>query len=362
MEKAFIGKIPKKYIEKIHILAKSPSNIALVKYWGKKENQIPCNPSLSFTLKNCQTKTNLIAQKIKNPTKKVAFEVFFEGVLDSKFNEKMAVFFERIYPYLPFLKAYHFEIHTENSFPHSSGIASSASGMAAISIALMRLEKEFFPEMTKDFFLKKASFLARLGSGSACRSIAGNWILWGKHEIIKESSDTYGIHLKENIHPIFKNYKDSILIVDKKQKQISSSKGHRLMCENTYAKERFKQAYQNTSILLDILKKGDLEHFIKLVESEALTLHAMMMCSQPYFILMQPKTLEIIKNIWAFRKEKKIPVCFTLDAGANVHLLYPEKFSEEIQVLIEQNLKIFCENQQVIQDEIGQGSEVDSIL
>ena len=68
----------------------------------------------------------------------------------------------------------------------------------------------------------------------------------------------------------------------------------------------------------------------KITESEALTLHAMMMTSMPYFILMKPNTLEIINRIWKFRKETKIPVCFTLDAGANVHLLYPENTTQKV--------------------------------
>jgi diphosphomevalonate decarboxylase len=79
----------------------------------------------------------------------------------------------------------------------------------------------------------------------------------------------------------------------------------------------------------EILKTGDMERFIKLVEHEALTLHAMMMMSDPAFILMKTGTLEVINKIWDFRKETGLPLFFTLDAGANVHLLFPNDGSEE---------------------------------
>src|SRR6185437_12238620 len=87
--------------------------------------------------------------------------------------------------------------------------------------------------------------------------------------------------------------------------------------------QRFAQAHQNLSAIKKVLENGDLEEFIKITESEALTLHSMMMTSMPYFILMKPNTLEIINRIWKFRETTNVPVCFTLDAGANVHVLYP---------------------------------------
>jgi len=83
---------------------------------------------------------------------------------------KIETFFNRMRLYMPFLRDYHFVVRSHNSFPHSSGIASSASAMAALAVCLMKIEKLFCPEMTDEFFYEKASFLARLGSGSACRS------------------------------------------------------------------------------------------------------------------------------------------------------------------------------------------------
>ena len=356
MESIFIRDLPKNFIEKGVITAQSPSNIALVKYWGKKERQLPQNPSLSFTLNNCYTKTTFIFRR-KSDINHFSFEIFFDGFLKDSFRQKVQIFFERILLYVPFLKHYHFEIHTHNSFPHSSGIASSASGMAAIAMCLVRLEQLLFSEITTEAMYKKASFLARLGSGSACRSLQGDWVLWGEHKAIKESSDWYGIHLKHHIHTVFKTYQDSILLIDTQPKQVSSSAGHKAMQGHPFAKKRFEQASKNIENLIDILKRGAIQDFINLVESEALTLHAMMMSSQPYFILMKPPTLEIIQKVWAFRKQKKIPLCFTLDAGANVHLLYPKNFTKQVKDFINTDLKYFCKNQNIIYDQVGQGSK-----
>ena len=333
----------------------APSNIALVKYWGKKENQIPANPSISFTLNNCKTITKLEVAK-KSDTTSFSFDLLFEGKSKEDFKPKIQKFFERIEEYCPFLKEYHFKIDTQNTFPHSSGIASSASGMAALAMNIMSLEKALNPTISEDYFFAKASFLARLGSGSACRSIKGQVVVWGKHAEINTSSDLFGVEFSE-IHPNFKNFQDTILLVDKGEKQVSSTVGHDLMHNHPYSERRFEQAHENLSKMKTILSSGNLEEFIKIVESEALTLHAMMMTSMPYFILMKPNTLEIINKLWNFRNETQIPVCFTLDAGANVHVLYPENVKEKVLQFIQDELVVFCQKGHYICDEIGNGAK-----
>ena len=353
--------IPKQFsgnIEKGEVTWKSPSNIALVKYWGKKENQIPANPSVSFTLKNCKTTTKMEFQQKPEPSATFDFELYFEGKRKEDFKPKIQQFFKRIEQYAPFLKDYKFIIHTQNSFPHSSGIASSASGMSALALCVMSLEKELNPEVANnEFFYKKASFLARLGSGSACRSLEGELIEWGEHQNIPESSDLFGIKYPFEIDEVFKSFQDTILLVDKGQKQVSSSVGHNLMHGHPFAEERFAQAHSNLDKLKQIFASGNLEEFIAIVESEALTLHAMMMSSNPYFILMKPNTLEIINKIWEFRESTKTPICFTLDAGANVHLLYPEVHKEKVLEFIKNELVAYCEKGQYICDQVGKGAE-----
>ncbi len=352
----FIFKKYSKNLEKGHFEWTSPSNIALVKYWGKKENQIPANPSISFTLTNCKTITKLSFSKKLND-QELSFDLLFEGKPKDDFKPKIQKFFERIVKYCPFLFDFHFTIDTQNTFPHSSGIASSASGMAALALNLMSLEKELNPDILEDFFYRKASFLARLGSGSACRSIKGKVVAWGAYTDIEESSNLFGVDFGSEIHNNFNNYQDTILLVDKGEKQVSSTVGHDLMHNHPYAERRFEQAHENLSKLNTILKNGNLQEFIAIVESEALTLHAMMMTSMPYFILMKPNTLEIINKIWKFRNETNIPVCFTLDAGANVHILYPENVTVEVLQFIKVELVGYCQNGQYICDEIGEGSQ-----
>lgn len=357
--------IPSKYSHSVdsgNFQWSAPSNIALVKYWGKKDNQIPANPSVSFTLNNCKTITKLAFAKKDTSTalpiskNDFSFDLLFEGQPKKDFKPKIQKFLERIEIYLPFLKDYHFTIDTENTFPHSSGIASSASGMAALAMNLMSLEKVLNPEMTEDYFYQKASLLARLGSGSACRSIKGELVVWGNHANISGSSDLFGVEFPNAIHANFKNFQDTILLVDKGEKQVSSTVGHDLMHNHPFAERRFAQAHENLDALLSIFESGNLDEFIKIVESEALTLHAMMMTSMPYFILMKPNTLEIINAIWKFRNDTKIPVCFTLDAGANVHVLYPNKDKPKVLQFIKDELVGYCQNRQYICDEIGNGA------
>ncbi|MFD0834292.1 diphosphomevalonate/mevalonate 3,5-bisphosphate decarboxylase family protein [Mariniflexile aquimaris] len=360
--------IPRKYtntIESGKVTWESPSNIALVKYWGKKKDQIPENPSISFTLNNCKTITSLSFSKKEN-TSDFEFEVFLDGEKKDDFKPKIETFFKRVEVYLPFLKYYKFKIDTKNTFPHSSGIASSASGMSALALCLMSIEKQLSESnvasgaveasLNNEYFNQKASFLARLGSGSACRSIEGDLIVWGKNKTVEGSSDLFGIKYPYKVHDNFKNYQDTILLVDKGEKQVSSTVGHNLMFNHPYAQNRFNQAHDNLDALKPILESGNLDAFIQLIESEALTLHAMMMTSMPYFILMKPNTLEIINKIWTFRAETGLHISFTLDAGANVHVLYPKNEASKILEFIKNELVAYCQNGHYICDQIGLGA------
>ena len=362
-EKDFIPNPYENSIENGSFKWSSPSNIALVKYWGKKEHQIPENPSISFTLNNCKTTTKLSFSK-KESNNSFSFEVFLDDEKKDDFKPKIEIFFERVEAYLPFLKDYHFKIETSNTFPHSSGIASSASGMSALALCLMSVEKELvnsnvIPSAVEEsHFIQKASFLARLGSGSACRSLEGDLVVWGKHDEIEGSSDLFGVKYPYEVHNNFKNYQDTILLVDKDEKQVSSTIGHNLMHRHPFAQERFKQADKNLRDMVSILKNGNLNKFIALVESEALTLHAMMMTSMPYFILMKPNTLEIINKIWDYREKTNSKICFTLDAGANVHVLYPENETKLVLEFIQNELVAFCQKGEYINDKIGFGAKL----
>lgn len=350
--------VPKPYTEQVESGQtgwSAPSNIALVKYWGKKPGQVPANPSLSFTLDRCRTNTRVAFER--KASSGFSFDILLDAAPRPDFAPKIHKFFERTVKYLPFIEDYHFTIDTHNTFPHSSGIASSASGMAALALNMLSVEKILLAGIPQEAFLQKASFLARLGSGSACRSIAGSAVAWGTHKEIPESNDFTGVDCTSFLHPVFTDYRDAILLVDKGEKQVSSTVGHDLMHGHPFAAERFKQAHANLSELKAALIAGDLEKFIAITESEALTLHAMMMTSHPYFILMKPNTLQIINKIWSFRKASNIPVCFTLDAGANVHMLYPSAHEEKILEFIKDELVGYCQNGQYICDKVGDGAQ-----
>ena len=302
------------------VSASCPSNIALIKYWGKYENQIPANPSISYTLNHCRTNTSMEFFA----GEEFSVHTFLSGKEELKFAEKIEKYFKNIEQYLPWILKGRYIIRTENTFPHSSGIASSASGFGAISKCLMNLDDIFSGNSDSDFKTKKESFLARLGSGSASRSLYEGLVVWGETKEVEGSSDLFAVAYNNNeIHPIFKNFNDWVLLIHEGQKSVSSTVGHGLMNTNPYAERRFQEAHENFTKLKTILATGDMEGFIKLVEHEALTLHAMMMMSEPAFILMQTGTLQVINKIWEFRKITGLALFFTLDAGANVHLLFP---------------------------------------
>ncbi|MEN8775641.1 MAG: diphosphomevalonate decarboxylase [Polaribacter sp.] len=361
--KQFIAEISSKKIEKATFTWQTPSNIALVKYWGKTNPQIPKNASISFTLNNCNTITTIEfthkqnSNNVSELENKVDFDLFFEGKKKEEFKPKIAEFFKRVQLYCPYIFDYQMIIHSENSFPHSSGIASSASGLSAIAMCLMSLESKLNTSLTEEFINKKASFLARLGSGSASRSVEGPLVVWGNHPEIEGSSDLFGVKFPHKVNSVFQNYQDTILLVDKGEKQVSSTLGHNLMQNHPFAENRFAQANENLGKLSKILQNGNIKAFVNLVESEALTLHAMMLTSQPYFILMKPNTLEIINKIWEYRQENNSNVCFTLDAGANVHVLYPFSEKESVQQFIDKKLSKYCQKKQYIYDSVGLGAK-----
>ncbi|HFK5510084.1 diphosphomevalonate decarboxylase [Elizabethkingia anophelis] len=349
MEKEFLGDINFN-ISSRTVAESCPSNIALIKYWGKYENQIPANPSISYTLNHCRTNTTMEFSEGEN----FSVQTFLAGNEELNFAEKIEKYFKNIEQYLPWILKGKYVIRTENTFPHSSGIASSASGFGAIAKCLMQLDAIFSGNTSEEEALKKASFLARLGSGSACRSLYNGLVVWGNTKEVEGSSDLYAVQYpNDEIHPVFKNFNDWVLLIHEGEKSVSSTVGHGLMKTNPYAERRFQEAHENFAKLKNILKTGDLEGFIKLTEHEALTLHAMMMMSDPAFILMKTGTLEVINKIWDFRRITGLPLFFTLDAGANVHLLFPNDIeSDKIKIFIQQELLPFTQKGGVVKDEM----------
>ena len=344
--KAYHGEVPNGFQGKVGW--QSPSNIALVKYWGKRGKQLPQNPSISFTLSECRSETFIGFEKADL----FGFQFFFEGKENPAFGAKIEKFLLENQAFFPFINQLRLKVESRNTFPHSSGIASSASSMSAFVMCLLDIESQL---IGKDIDLQKASYLSRLASGSAARSVYPKMALWGATDCYKGSSDEFAVSLENDIHPVFKTFRDAILIVSGETKAVSSRAGHALMEGNPYAPARYAQANENIKNLLAALKSGDLDTFINITESEALQLHALMMCSNPSFILMKPNTLRIIETVRNFRNETHIPLCFTLDAGPNVHLLYPDSEAEKVEDFIKSELATYCNQGRWIADHVGNG-------
>jgi diphosphomevalonate decarboxylase len=334
---------------------RSPSNIALVKYWGKHVEQLPNNASMSMTLTKAFTETVLVGKKKQVADENIELCLLFEGSPEPKFSAKIVRLFDSLRGYFPFIADFAWHIESKNSFPHSTGIASSASSMSALALCLCSVDQQLLGNLEDHEFLQKASLVSRLGSGSACRSVYPGFAVWGEHKSVPGSSNEYAVPLPNDIHSIFSNMRDAILMVSSAEKSVSSRAGHALMEKNPFAEIRYEQANKHTGLLLETMIAGDLPAFGNIVEKEALTLHSLMMMSEPSFLLMRPNTLQIIEEVRRWRQETGAGLFFTLDAGPNVHLLYPDTDEVAVENFIRERLLIYCEDGGWIKDELGSG-------
>lgn len=335
-----------------HIAWRSPSNIAIVKYWGKYGQQFPGNPSLSMTLEHAFTETHLFYKP--KTTNGINLKFSFDNKENRAFEARIQIVLKSWKEYFPFLELIDIDIHSKNSFPHSAGLASSASSMSALALCMVSLEQLIYKRFSDKEFFQKASFISRLASGSACRSVFPCFAVWGRSDHIQGSHDGYAVAC-ERFHPDFASMHDDIVIVDSGQKSVSSTAGHALMNEHPFEESRYKQARKHVEELNQVLITGDMERFGEIAELEAMTLHALMMCSQPSYTLMLPNTLLIINKIKEFRHESKLPVYFTLDAGPNPHILYPSSIKSSVQPFINSEIKPYAEEGLILSDYCGKG-------
>ena len=343
-------------IEPGEITWRSPSNLAIIKYCGKHGVQLPKNPSLSFTLSSSFTDTLLGYKPKESGDRNISLEFLFHQEPNEPFREKVLKFLESVADIFPFLRQLDLTVQTGNSFPHSAGIASSASAMSALALCLCSLEHELFETLDDDAeFDRKSSYIARLGSGSACRSIFPVAALWGQTGEVEGSSDLFALPMADQVHAIFKDFHDDILIASTEAKSVSSRAGHGLMENHPFADARYADAKRKMMNLLSALRTGDLETFGSIAENEALTLHGLMMSSNPSYILLKPNTLEMIQRVRRYREETKHPVYFSLDAGPNLHVLYPGEIIHEVRVFIDEELMPLCEEEKYLQDWVGDG-------
>lgn len=347
-----ISKWKAQSLEETLAIWKSPSNIALLKYWGKREGQLPVNPSLSFSLSEAYTITKIMA----TPDKLNAGITGINNNTEHPFLQKIKPFWQTVIKEIPLLKDYRIAIETENTFPHSAGIASSASGFSALALCFISLaEKISGNQLSEQEFLQSASALSRQGSGSACRSVYGGFTVWGETHLWKNSSDLYAIDINEDIHPDFKQLHDAILLVSAKEKSLSSSKGHSLMNNHPYATGRILQANQHLELFRKALSEGDFDLLSETSEAEALSLHALIMSSAGGEILLQPQSIELINRIRLARKNG-LKIFFTIDAGPNIHLIYPESEKINAELFIRNELQDICPAEKIIFDKTGKGA------
>lgn len=323
---------------------KTSANIAFVKYWGKKGHQLPANPSLSLTLKECTTTTKATFTEAAS----LSVSLTLSGKEEKNFADKITTYLETLTGEFPALSRLAVKIETSNSFPHGTGMASSASGLSAFALCLA----DYLGKTTDADFYRRASSLARLASGSACRSLYGGFTVWGKSEL-PGSSDEYAVPF--DVHGDLAQLHDSVLVISEEEKKVSSRQGHAKMAEHLFKEARYTQAHRHFSLMLKALKSGDIETMGEILENEALSLHAMMMTSPEGYMLMRPNTLAAIELVRDFRQTTKLPLYFTLDAGPNVHLIYPESTRNKIETFIAHELAPLAVR--TIHDQRGEGPE-----
>lgn len=296
------------------------------------------NASISMTLSQCQTIFD-----VKYDLEKNGVELYFEGERNEKFENRFKKILESITDIYPLAEKLHLKINSRNTFPHSAGIASSASAMSALAMSLLKIEG------SQD--LKRASLMARLASGSASRSVYSNYSVWGEHKAVTDSTNEYAIEFSD-FHPDFAQMCDSIIIVDENEKSVSSSAGHSLMNSHPYREGRIDQANDNFRVLVNAMRTGEFSDFGNILENEALSLHALMMSSDPSYLLLRPKSIQVIEELRYNRGD--LPIYFTIDAGPNIHVIYPKSVEVKAREIISSMVGDL--NLTVIHDEIGQGT------
>ncbi|MFN3235308.1 MAG: diphosphomevalonate decarboxylase [Gammaproteobacteria bacterium] len=291
----------------------APNNIALCKYWGKrdKELNLPVTSSLSISLPTKGTKTRIIAIDSQKD------EYFLNGepVADD------TLFTTRAKHYLDlfrFDKRHFFRVETHNNIPLSAGLASSASGFAALAKALNDLFEWHLPD-------KELSILARLGSGSACRSIYNGFVEWEKGNE-DDGMDSYAKQIKTQ----WPELRIGLMVLDQKEKPINS----REAMERTVESSPFYRTWPN--VVAEDLK--NIKHAIaekdfallgKTAEANAMAMHGTMMAARPSVVYSTSATLAMIQKVLTLRKNG-LPVYFTQDAGPNIKLLFLEKDHDRV--------------------------------
>ncbi len=311
-------------------------NIALIKYWGNKDHEyrIPENGSISFNLAGLSTKTT------------VTFDPSLEQ--DSLFINDEEIEdsgFKRVKSFLKIIrqlsgKPYFAQVTSHNNYPMAVGIASSAAAFAALSLAASTAIGLSLSE-------KDLSRLARRGSGSACRSIPGGFVEWYPGNSDQNS------YAESIAPPDHWELTDLIAVVTKKHKSVGSTAGHALAHTSPLQPARIADTQRRLSVVRQAILNKDFEALAEMVELDSNLMHAVMMTSNPPLVYWEPTTVSIIKNVPIWRSEN-IQVCYTMDAGPNVHLICSKKDVQTVQ----SKLKDIPGIQDVLIATIGEGTHL----
>ncbi|PIS14496.1 diphosphomevalonate decarboxylase [Candidatus Shapirobacteria bacterium CG09_land_8_20_14_0_10_39_12] len=295
------------------VTAKAPANIAFIKYWGKKDEalRLPLNSSLSMNLSHVFTLTTV---DFLSDLAEDEIEMGGEKLVGEE-AERIIEHLERVRKLASIkLKA---KVKTKNNFPKGTGIASSASGFAALTLASTKAAGLNLSE-------KKLSILARLGSGSACRSIPDGFVEWLKGNS-HQTSYAHSLY-----PPDYWDLVDIIAVVTKKGKKVSSAEGHGRAESSLFLSARVRAMGAKVRLLKKTFKEKNFTKLGEIIEEETLNMHAVMMTSKPSIIYWLPKTIQLMLAIRQWRQEG-LESYFTIDAGATVHIICLKKDAGKIK-------------------------------
>lgn len=289
----------------------APANIAFIKYWGKKDEKLmlPENGSISMNLSNLTTTTTV---EFNSEYKKDLI------IINNKTDDKET---NRVVKQLDLIRKkasfnYKAKVVSNNNFPDGTGLSSSASGFAALTLAASNAAGLNLSE-------KNLSVLARQGSGSACRSIPDGFVEWLEGNT---SDESYASSLYP---PNYWTIVDVVAIVSRDKKDTSSSAGQKIASTSPFFPVRRTQINKKINLLKKLLKEKNFTEFGQLIESEALELHAIMLTSNPSLIYWQPETIMMMKLVRKWRSDG-LEVYFTLNTGQDTHLIVEEKNMEQL--------------------------------
>jgi diphosphomevalonate decarboxylase len=287
-------------------------NIALIKYWGDIDTELhlPANGSISMNLSGLTTRTTV---SFSPSLQQDQFILNGEPTVGTAF-ERVSTILSRVRR-LAGISTFA-SVESTNNFPVAAGIASSASGFAALSLAASRSVGVILNE-------KDLSRLARIGSGSACRSIPGGFIEWQPGH---DDADCFAYSIAP---PDYWDVADCIAIVSREEKSTSSSVGHSLAATSILQPVRVADAPHRLSLCRDAIRRRSFPALAEIVELDSSLMHSVMNTSTPPLFYWQPGTVEIIQAVQTWRTAG-LPVCYTIDAGPNVHVLCPGYWEEKI--------------------------------